>query len=82
MKGNLESSTGSENSDVDKAKNSNFSKIDNEEDGDQDQEHVLEHDSLNHTPVRGTRSLADIYLRYNVAMVEPMTYFEAARSEN
>ncbi len=32
--------------------------------------------------MRGTRSLANIYERYNVALVKPVTYEEATKSLN
>ncbi len=32
--------------------------------------------------MRGTRSLADIYKRYNIALVKPVSYEEATKSSN
>ncbi|KAG8482637.1 hypothetical protein CXB51_024435 [Gossypium anomalum] len=39
-------------------------------------------DNVDDLPVRGTRSIADVYQRCNVAIVEPLSYEEAARDIN
>ena len=61
MKGNIEFPTGAEHLEVDEGENAYLSDIDNEEDGDQDKEHMLDNDSIDHTLVRGIRSLVDVY---------------------
>ncbi|XP_016730377.1 uncharacterized protein [Gossypium hirsutum] len=39
-------------------------------------------DAVDDTPVRDTRTLADVYLRCNVAVVEPTNYEEAIKDRN
>ena len=41
-----------------------------------------QNDDIDEEPVRGTRSLSDIYQRCNVAIIEPAGYEEAAANQN
>ncbi|KAG8499415.1 hypothetical protein CXB51_005894 [Gossypium anomalum] len=45
-------------------------------------ENELESGDIDDPPVRGTRTIADIYHRCNVATIEPSSYEEAARNRN
>ena len=45
-------------------------------------ENEVSNANVDDAPVRGTRSIADIYQRCNVAIVEPSSYEEAARSKS
>ena len=40
-----------------------------------------ENDDIDDEPIRGTRSLSDIYQRCNVAIIEPVRYEEAATDQ-
>ncbi|KAL8096063.1 hypothetical protein AgCh_037136 [Apium graveolens] len=42
----------------------------------------LQNEMVDHVPVRGTRSLSDIYERCNIAVCEPANYEEARKNKN